>query len=77
MGEWSEWFRKARTERGLTRADVARHLGVSVATVFGWERGVDRKPTMQMGTRIAELLGSSPPPSTPPPSNVIPFKRSN
>lgn len=34
------WVRRVRRRAGLSQAEFARRIGISVATVRGWERGV-------------------------------------
>jgi putative transcriptional regulator len=33
------WVRRVRRRAGLSRAEFARRIGISVATVRGWEKG--------------------------------------
>ncbi len=62
--------RDLRERAGLSKAQVARALGVSPSTVTGWERG--RDPSGELRAKYAYLLDSlaaklAPP--TPPPAN--------
>lgn len=40
---WGENIRKRREALGMTKAELARHVGVSGATVSDWESGVIKK----------------------------------
>jgi DNA-binding transcriptional regulator YiaG len=44
-----------RDSLGLTRGDVARHLGVNQSTVWRWEAG-DIRPRGQHAVALLELL---------------------
>lgn len=48
---------RIREAAGLTRAEVARVVGVDRATVSRWEDG-SRRPTGDAALRFAELLGA-------------------
>ena len=45
----------ARQLRGLTKADVAKQVGVSAATITYWEKG-EREPEPQSVHRLADVL---------------------
>ncbi|WP_405738181.1 helix-turn-helix domain-containing protein [Streptomyces sp. NBC_01525] len=51
----AETRRTLREQAGLSKAQVARTLGVSPSTVTGWETG--RDPAGQTRTTYADLLG--------------------
>ena len=52
-------FRSLRTSRGLTRADIARRLGVSPQTIAHWESGRRRMPASRVAA-AATALGMEP-----------------
>src|ERR1041385_2048269 len=58
----SALVRTIRVKRGLTQEGLARELGVSFATVNGWENG-RHQPIPLLARRLAEMAGS--PPSDP------------
>jgi transcriptional regulator with XRE-family HTH domain len=39
---FARYLRNARIERGLTQAEVARQVGVSVVSIYLWETGKTR-----------------------------------
>ena len=47
-------IRYYRIKRGLTQADLARKLGVSVNTVWDWEQG--RKPSVKHLHQLCQVL---------------------
>lgn len=47
-------LRAARVNAGLDQADVARELGVNIATVSSWETG-KTKPSLDNFQRMCEL----------------------
>jgi transcriptional regulator with XRE-family HTH domain len=53
---WGQNIEIARTRLGLSRDEFAAQLGVTMVTVWRWERD-GREPRRQMKTRIAELTG--------------------
>lgn len=48
-------LQELRSERGLTRMALARRLGVSIPTLWGWESG-KRKPRAHNMTALADAL---------------------
>ena len=50
-----ENLKEIRTEKGLTQADVARKVGVSLAGYLLWERGVG-KPNEENMKKLKEVL---------------------
>src|SRR4051794_31821720 len=58
--------RRLRAVRGLTQEGLARELGVSFATVNGWENGRHR-PIPALSRRLAEMAAEdrAPQPATP------------
>lgn len=46
---------RARIEAGLSRAELAKEMGVSYATIRKWETG-EREPSCQMLRRLAKRL---------------------
>jgi DNA (cytosine-5)-methyltransferase 1 len=57
--------RRIRASRGLTQEGLARELGVSFATVNGWENGRHR-PIPALARRLTEMAGEGGPSPTPP-----------
>ena len=51
----SRHFRNARIERGLTQAEVARQVGVSVVSIYLWETGKTR-PQAQNLSALCKVL---------------------
>ena len=49
-------FHRARIEKGMSIADVAKAVEVSRAAVSHWDRGISY-PRREMALRLAELLG--------------------
>jgi putative transcriptional regulator len=45
-----------RTERGMSRIDLARNLGVNYQTVGYLERG-DYSPSLELALRVSEVFG--------------------
>jgi putative transcriptional regulator len=45
-----------RTERGLSRLDLARTLGVNYQTIGYLERG-DYSPSLELALRVSEVFG--------------------
>jgi putative transcriptional regulator len=45
-----------RTERGMSRVDLARNLGVNYQTVGYLERG-DYSPSLELALRVSEVFG--------------------
>jgi transcriptional regulator with XRE-family HTH domain len=52
-------LRQLREESGKTQFEVAAQLGVTITTVYNWERGVS-EPTGRNLQKIARLYGVSP-----------------
>lgn len=52
-------YRKARKDAGITPERAATALGVSVSTLFNWERG-DTNPDADKVKAMAELYSVSP-----------------
>ena len=52
-------LRKVRLERGLSQDQVARELGVSIATIFNWEANQTRVQTRFM-PQVVAFLGYDP-----------------
>jgi transcriptional regulator with XRE-family HTH domain len=52
-------YRKARSDAGLKPEQAAAKLGVSVSTLFNWERG-DTNPDANMVKKMAKLYKVSP-----------------
>lgn len=52
-------YRKARKDAGITPERAAAALGVSVSTLFNWERG-DTNPDADKVKAMAELYSVSP-----------------
>lgn len=50
---------KVRRERGVTQADLARAVGVSVDTIANWDNG-RTWPDVQQLWKLAQALNSSP-----------------
>lgn len=48
--------RRVREAAGLSRADIARDLGVDESTVQRWEAGA-RSPRAEVGLKYGEMLG--------------------
>ncbi|WP_437650320.1 DNA (cytosine-5-)-methyltransferase [Sorangium sp. So ce362] len=68
--ETAALVKRIRAQRGLTQEGLARELGVSFATINGWENGRHR-PIPALARRLAELASSAhdapvPPPTSPP-----------
>lgn len=61
--------RRIRAARGLTQEGLARELGVSFATVNGWENGRHR-PIPALARRLAEMAAEERP--GPPPAQLAP-----
>lgn len=57
MGSGSR-IQEAREARGLTKADLARLLGVSSTAVYNWE-SLDMRPRGQTLTNLCRTLGTS------------------
>ena len=51
-------LRQFRKTKGLSQEDLARELGVSVLTVYRWEKGT--MPRRKDWRRISEATGISP-----------------
>lgn len=51
-------YRKAREKAGVRAERAAAELGVSISTLFSWERG-DTSPTASKLVEMAELYGVS------------------
>lgn len=62
--EVPDLVRAIRATRGLTQEGLARELGVSFATVNGWENG-RHQPIPLLARRLAEMAGSTSPESPP------------
>lgn len=52
-------YRKARTDAGVKPEQAATALGVSISTLFNWERGTTN-PDANKVKAMAELYGVSP-----------------
>lgn len=65
--------RRIRAARGLTQEGLAREMGVSFATVNGWENGRHR-PIPALARRLDEMAVEhrSPPPAPVAPTRVLP-----
>lgn len=50
-------YRKARTEAGIKAEQAASSLGVSITTLFNWERG-DTSPDADKLIEMAKLYGA-------------------
>lgn len=53
---FAEWMTTARTEAGMSRAELARRLEVNSTTIAVWESG-DRLPNAKYLPRIVAALG--------------------
>lgn len=53
------WIEQARSQRGLTRQQLAQSLGVAYTTVYMWETG-QKVPNMLMLGPLCEALGVEP-----------------
>jgi transcriptional regulator with XRE-family HTH domain len=51
-------IRRYRLQRGLTQQALARQLGIRIATISSWERGLTC-PAIPMVFRLARFLDSS------------------
>lgn len=82
----NRYLKDRRVELGLTQSDVARHVGVSEATVSRWESGDIASMKQNRIAALAEILRLEPaaiiaaegqPVSTPSvlPENVLPLPR--
>ncbi|MDE7265473.1 MAG: helix-turn-helix domain-containing protein [Clostridia bacterium] len=58
MNKFSERFKELRTEHGLSRANVAEKLNVSVRLVAYWENG-ERECDFDTLLAVAELFSTS------------------
>ncbi len=59
MGEGARTLRQLREESGLTQMEVATRLGVTITTVYNWERGAS-EPLGRHLQKLARLYGVSP-----------------
>ena len=51
-------LKEIRTEKGKSREDLARDVGVSIFTVRNWEQG-QREPRIHQLIALADALGCS------------------
>lgn len=58
MAEPSQ-LRIARKKKNLTQVQVAKHLGVAQSVIVKWETE-KTEPTMRIGLKLAELVGTPP-----------------
>ena len=59
MGEGARTLRQLREESGLTQMEVATRLGVTITTVYNWERGAS-EPLGRHLQKLARLYGVPP-----------------
>ncbi len=48
-------FKKARTRKGITQAQVAEAMNVNLKTVMNWEQGISN-PNLEMTMKLCELF---------------------
>ena len=60
MNNLTDRIRAARKEAGLTQADVARALRISVSAVNQWEHGLIKNIKLRHFFALANLLGQDP-----------------
>jgi len=51
-------IRRYRVQRGLTQSELAKQLGIRIATLSCWEGGFTC-PTLKMAARLASILQTS------------------
>lgn len=61
---WSDYIRRERTARGMSRDAFAAALGISERTIEKYEQG-GRTPSRLMRAHIARTLAALPVPATP------------
>ena len=59
MAEPTKTLRQLREEAGLTQLEVAVQLGVTITTVYNWERGA-AEPSARNLLEIARFFNVSP-----------------
>ena len=57
--EGARTLRELREASGMTQFEVAAQLGVTITTVYNWERGAS-EPTGRNLQKVARLFGVSP-----------------
>ena len=60
MNNLTDRIRAARKQAGLTQADVARALRISVSAVNQWEQGLIKNIKLSHFFALANLLGQDP-----------------
>ena len=60
MNNMTDRIRAARTQAGLTQADIARALRISVSAVNQWEQGLIKNIKLRHFFALANLLGQDP-----------------
>ena len=60
MNNLTDRIRAARNQAGLTQADVARALRISVSAVNQWEQGLVKNIKLRHFFALANLLGQDP-----------------
>ncbi|WP_279005947.1 helix-turn-helix domain-containing protein, partial [Sutterella wadsworthensis] len=57
MSNFANRFKQARINAGVSIASIAKEMGISVQSVYGWAEG--SIPKAERIERLAELLGVS------------------
>lgn len=59
MNEFAKRLKEIRIDRGLTQAQLAKRLGISVSTISMYEAG-NREPSLDMLLSLSEVLRTTP-----------------
>lgn len=61
---FGEWLARVRTERGLTRRELAEQSGVSEPQIFNIEKGKTRNPRQETQAKLSGAIGQDVPDET-------------
>lgn len=59
MSEYAEKIKKLRKEKGVTQAEAANEIGISIKTLYRYEHGRVKRYNHETVTKVAKFYGVS------------------